>query len=606
MNTCSTHTFHIPVMGIGYTIDSPIKVAQYGISSVISLVDDMLLEKIRNYYCRTRNKQFTPISKKVPDFRAKRITAYLNLVDEIVREKIADFRQVLLNDKQEVDKYLDYIPDQSDLKKNFAKFSKASGFAKAKEWLVKQIHPGNIDVNIMTKLDKRNYDDDEMLPIDFADAHAAMRGFGNSKLNSSVVLSAGMNPRLYSYMQNFPDFFPDEQGELKKRITLKVSDYRSALIQGKFLAKKGLWVSEYRLESGLNCGGHAFATDGYLMGPILEEFSDNRENLVQTVFGLYSKALAKQGYPTPDTPNNIRLSAQGGVGTAEEHRFLLDHYGVDSVGWGTPFLLVPEAVNIDDDTRELLSEALEDDLYLSGISPLGVPFNSLKGNTKDLEKQDRINRGIPGSACPKKYVELNTEFTDKNICTASRQYQYLKLQELDERNLDPNTYQEEYDSITDKSCICVGLGTSALLSKNLDTRVEGKGVSICPGPNMAYFSKTVSLRSMVKHIYGRANVMTRTDRPHMFLKELSLYVDYLKEKVREQREVISEQKSDWLLNFRDNLNDGITYYRNLFTGLDTAFTEMRSSILDELDRFQRELHKISIQPYPALQSAIGS
>ena len=36
------HTFHIPVMGTGFTIDTPIKVAKYGISSVVSLVDDII------------------------------------------------------------------------------------------------------------------------------------------------------------------------------------------------------------------------------------------------------------------------------------------------------------------------------------------------------------------------------------------------------------------------------------------------------------------------------------------------------------------------------------------------------------------------------------
>ena len=38
------HHFHIPVMGIAFTIDSPIKVAKYGISSVISIVEDKLIE----------------------------------------------------------------------------------------------------------------------------------------------------------------------------------------------------------------------------------------------------------------------------------------------------------------------------------------------------------------------------------------------------------------------------------------------------------------------------------------------------------------------------------------------------------------------------------
>jgi len=44
------HSFHIPVMGIAFTIDSPIKIAKYGISSVISIVDDFLIEKMNEYY----------------------------------------------------------------------------------------------------------------------------------------------------------------------------------------------------------------------------------------------------------------------------------------------------------------------------------------------------------------------------------------------------------------------------------------------------------------------------------------------------------------------------------------------------------------------------
>ena len=56
-----------------------------------------------------------------------------------------------------------------------------------------------------------------------------------------------MNPRLYGYIAHFDDFFPDANGYIKKKIILKVSDYRSAIIQGKFLAKKGLWISEYVL-----------------------------------------------------------------------------------------------------------------------------------------------------------------------------------------------------------------------------------------------------------------------------------------------------------------------------------------------------------------------
>jgi hypothetical protein len=39
------HSFHIPVIGLAFTIDSPIKIVKYRISSVVSIVDDILLKK---------------------------------------------------------------------------------------------------------------------------------------------------------------------------------------------------------------------------------------------------------------------------------------------------------------------------------------------------------------------------------------------------------------------------------------------------------------------------------------------------------------------------------------------------------------------------------
>ena len=66
------HTFHIPVMGIGFTIDTPLKVSHLGIDSVISLVDDILLEKLRKMYSEKFNLPYKEITDKVEDFRAKK------------------------------------------------------------------------------------------------------------------------------------------------------------------------------------------------------------------------------------------------------------------------------------------------------------------------------------------------------------------------------------------------------------------------------------------------------------------------------------------------------------------------------------------------------
>ena len=555
-----THTFHIPVMGIGFTIDTPLKVSKYGIDSVISLVDDILLEKLRKMYCGKYEIPYNEITEKTEDFRAKRITSYLNLINKLAEKKFEELKNSAQQKGNEIKEYFNMLPDCSIIKQEFKSLTaKYFNLDEIRNWLKDNLSMGSIDVNIMTKIDKANYSKDEKLPVEYNDAHAGLRGYANSELKSSIVFSAGINPKLYSYIEQFDDFYPDENGVIKKKIVLKVSDYRSAYVQGKFLAKKGLWVSEFRVESGLNCGGHAFATDGYLLGPILAEFRDKRKELIQSLYEVFVATLSNKKRPIPKATLPLKITAQGGVGTAEEHQFLIEHYQVDSVGWGTPFLLVPEVTNVDDQTRNQLIEAREDDLYLSSISPLGVPFNSLKGNTKDVEKLSLIAKGRPGSSCPKKFLISNKEFTEESICLASRQYQQLKLKELDNEGISPFEYQNKYDKIVDKSCLCVGLGTSTLLANNLDTKVEGDGVSICPGPNMAYFSKTISLKEITDHIYGRLNVITRTDRPNMFIKELKIYIDFLKNKVEETKVSITDKQEKYLLKLGNNIKEGINY-----------------------------------------------
>jgi len=584
------HTFHIPVMGIGYSIDTAVRVAPYGISSVISLVDDMLMEKMREFYSRKLDIPFQPISRRIKDFRAKRITSYLNLVDTMVREKFEEIKQAAIGKKEEFDRYIDMPPDFSTLKKEFNELiaAKASIY-EIKRWAQHRLQPGSIDVNIMTKLDKENYLQGETLPHEFNDAHAALRGFAESNLESSIVLSAGMNPRLYAYIENFDDFYPDQNGYLKKKIVLKVSDYRSAIIQGKFLAKKGLWVSEYRVESGLNCGGHAFATDGFLLGPILENFKNSREELTGEVYQLWSQALVAKNRPVPAEIPEMRITAQGGVGTADEQEFLMDYYGLDSVGWGTPFLLVPEVVTMDEETRHQLCASTEEDVYLSGISPLGVPFYSLKGNSKDMEKEERILKGEPGSPCSKRYACLNTEFTEKPICTASREYQKMKIDQLDHMELSQSEYKARYDAIVEKSCICVGLGTASLIGNDLNHRSEGPGVSVCPGPNMAYFTHEVSLPEMVGHIYGKNNIIERTDRPNMFIKELAIYVDYLKNRLAPRLNPANPKEKKTLDAFRENIQEGIRYYKELFSGKLTKLQGKMEDVLKELEKKEAEL-----------------
>jgi len=584
------HSFHIPVMGIAFTIDSPIKIAKYGISSVISIVDDFLIEKMNEYYSTKFKIPYKAISTKVEDYRAKRITSYLNTVDTIAKRTFDNLKQSFEDKSSEFEKYIDMLPDFSDLKQSFIEKCQHNTLKEdVNNWIHDNLKLGSIDVNIMTKLDKVNYRKKEQLPSEFNDAHAALRGFANSNLESSVVLSAGMNPRLYSYFENFDDFFPNEKNILKKKIILKVSDYRSALIQGKFLAKKGLWVSEYRIESGLNCGGHAFASDGYLMGPILEEFKNHKADLINDVHSILTSALENKGKYTPTSPLNLKITAQGGVGTSEEHEFLLDNYNIDSIGWGSPFLLVPEATTVDSETIKLLEKATEKDLYLSDVSPLGVPFNSLKGSTNEIIKHNRIANNKPGSSCPKKFLVSNLDYTDQAICTASKKYQAIKLKELNEDS-EVSNYTEKFNQITAKTCLCEGLSNAALIKNNIEHKGEEQGVAICPGPNMAYFSKELSLKEMVNHIYGKVNVIATNNRPHMFIKELTMYIDYFSNKVDEVKDSVSKKQEKYLTNFQNNLNDGIEYYHNLFS----SFESNKETLLNELETLKNELLNIKI------------
>jgi hypothetical protein len=76
-------------------------------------------------------------------------------------------------------------------------------------------------------------------------------------------------------------------------------------------------------------------------------------------------------------PLDMKITVQGGVGTSEEHDFLLQ-IPCRQCRVGISFLLVPEATSVDTETRNLLVQSKQQDFYLSNISPLGVPFNTVR------------------------------------------------------------------------------------------------------------------------------------------------------------------------------------------------------------------------------------
>lgn len=553
------HFFHIPVMGTCFTTDTPLRVSHLGIDSAISLVDDRLLERIGTFYAKKMDIPYTVHSSTVEHARAKRIAEYLNLVHFLAAR---NFERVLaepFNGNSDKDRYFKMLPTDDPLRKRYLQMlSMPDG-----EWrtgevqnLTSAMRPGKIDVNIMVKLDRPGFDD----------AKEALRGYAESELsgNTSLILSAGINQSLFSEMEKFPCFYRNASGEFDKKITLKISDFRSALIQGKFLARKGLEVSEYRIESGLNCGGHLFPSDGELLPAILDEFKEKKKSLCTQFQKSIEKYYAEHGLDTSRLkPFSPRFTVQGGIGNFGESERLRKIYEMDGCGWGSPFLLVPEATLVDGETRRLLCEANPEDILASHASPIGVPFSNLRTCGAERERIENIRRGTPGAPCVKGFLQNNVEFSRFPICTASRKYQQKKSRQIESLPISEKEREREKESVLEKTCICHKLGNSALVALGLES-AESAPPSICPGPNIAYFQRTYSLEEMVDLIYGRIDSLSTPERPHVFALEILLYARWFQDEV---------EKTAKNPEAREKLK---TIARNLKSGMEKACEISRS------------------------------
>jgi hypothetical protein len=592
-NNNAPHTFHIPVMGTAFTIDTPLHVARYGISSVVSLTDDILIEQMRKYHCIKAGIRYVPIADDDEDPRANRITAYLNLLNQLVLGQMEQLRQSPFEPGSEITRYYEMLPD-CPFKAQYCAMLETDDLdekRRRQSQLRGNVIAGSIDANIMTKLDAMRYVRGVKPSSEYSDAKAALRGFARSVGQRSIVCSAGINSFLYKYFTTFDQFFPDKNGQLDKKITVKVSDFRSAEFQGNFFAKYGLWVSEYRIESGLNCGGHAFPTKGFLLGPILDEFIQKRDTLHQRLLPIYQKALASLGRIATSEPTKSRLTVQGGIGTAAENNLLHNYFEVDGTGWGTPFLLVPEIVNVDPEHMEKLVQAGEGDVYLSESSPLDVPFWNLRSSASENARERRIREGSPGSRCQKGYLRFDSEITERPVCRASKAYHARLDEMLGNRVLSDDQYKEKKTAALVKSCLCQDLAGGALIKAGIDSRAS---TAICPGPNIINFSKTASLKEMIDHIYGRASLISNSQRPHMFVKELSLYLDYYRTEVGKIASGTSQFPASYLTEFGHNLLNGASYYLCISEQIDQdqreQFILQTESLRKELERIHSELN----------------
>jgi hypothetical protein len=133
-----------------------------------------------------------------------------------------------------------------------------------------------------------------------------------------------------------------------------------------------------------------------------------------------------------------------------------------------------------------------------------------------------------------------------------------------------------------------------LLKNHIEPSHKLTAVAICPGPNLAYFSNIFSLEEMVGHIYGRTSLLNSLKRPHVFINELKLYVDYLKTELNRGIDDMNDKKVKYYNSFKNNLLEGVNYYKNLAKNVSPDFQSTLEELKTELKYFENEIENIAM------------
>jgi hypothetical protein len=138
--------------------------------------------------------------------------------------------------------------------------------------------------------------------------------------------------------------------------------------------------------------------------------------------------------------------------------------------------------------------------------------------------------------------------------------------------------------VLSKSCICHDLGGGTALKYGIDPAATP---SICCGPGILDFTKISTLEEMIAHIYGWRSLINNKDRSHMFVRELVLYIDHLRQESKKFSLKLSFRAPGYFHKFKENLLDGIEYYQRLAGQLmeeqRNQFLAALKVLLDDLD-----------------------
>jgi hypothetical protein len=122
---------------------------------------------------------------------------------------------------------------------------------------------------------------------------------------------------------------------------------------------------------------------------------------------------------------------------------------------------------------------------------------------------------------------------------------------------------------------------------------ESDAVSICPGPNLAYFSDKYTLREMIDHIYGQIDLLKDANRPNLFINELRLYIDYLKKDMESQLATVNDKKTKYWNKFSEQLQQGINYYKALIPELLQGQRLMVNRMEQEIIEAEKDLLRLT-------------
>lgn len=79
------------------------------------------------------------------------------------------------------------------------------------------------------------------------------------------------------------------------------------------------------------------------------------------------------------------------------------------------------------------------------------------------------------------------------------------------------------------------------------------------------------------------------------MKELYLYYDFFPKNKIEEIHSFSDKQIAYFNTFIENMNEGISYYKNLFTEFRHQFEDVKDDIIAELENMEYEL-AILIKP----------